>query len=31
MNKVFLIGEIVTEIKFDFMLNSKKKSIVCFI
>ena len=30
MNEVFLIGKIVTEIKFDFMLNSKKKSIVRF-
>lgn len=30
MNEVFLMGEIVAEIKFDFMLNSKKKSIVHF-
>ena len=30
MNEVFLIGKIITEIKFDFILNSKKKSIVRF-
>lgn len=30
MNEVFLIGKIITEIKFDFMLNSKKKSIAQF-
>lgn len=30
MNEVFLIGKIITEIKFDFVLNSKKKSIAQF-
>ena len=30
MNEVFLIGKIITEIKFDFLLNSKKKSIARF-
>ena len=30
MNEVFLIGKIITEIKFDFILNSKKKSIARF-
>ena len=30
MNEVFLMGKIITEIKFDFLLNSKKKSIARF-
>ena len=30
MNEVFLMGKIITEIKFDFVLNSKKKSIAQF-
>ena len=30
MNEVFLIGKIITEIKFDFLLNNKKKSIARF-
>ena len=30
MNKVFLIGKILTEIKFDFMISSQKKSIARF-
>ena len=27
MNKVFIIGKIITEVKFDFILNSKHISI----
>ena len=30
MNEVFLIGEIVSNINFDFMINSKHKSISRF-
>lgn len=30
MNEVFLMGKIITEIKFDFLLNNKKKSIARF-
>ena len=30
MNEVFLIGKVITEIKFDFLLNNKKKSIARF-
>ncbi len=30
MNEVFLMGKIITEIKFDFLLNNKKKSITRF-
>ena len=30
MSEVFLIGKVITEIKFDFLLNNKKKSIARF-
>lgn len=30
MNKVFIIGKIITEVKFDFILNSKHISIARF-
>ena len=30
MNEVFLIGKVITEIKFGFLLNNKKKSIARF-
>ncbi len=30
MNLVFIIGKIVSDIKFDFVLNSKKISIISF-
>ena len=30
MNEIFLIGEIVSEIKFDFIINNKEKSIARF-
>ena len=30
MNQVFLIGKIITEVDFNFILNSKKKSIALF-
>ena len=30
MNEVFLMGKIITEIKFDFLLNNNKKSITRF-
>ena len=30
MNELFLMGKIIAEIKFDFLLNSKKKSIARF-
>ena len=30
MNEVFLMGKIITEIKFDFLLSNKKKSITRF-
>ena len=30
MNKVFIIGKVITEVKFDFILNSKHISIARF-
>ena len=30
MNEVFLMGKIITEIKFDFLLENKRKSIARF-
>ena len=30
MNKVFIIGKIITEVKFDFILNSKHISVARF-
>ena len=29
MNEVFLIGEIISDIKFKFIINSKNKAIAC--
>lgn len=30
MNKVFIIGKVITEVKFDFTLNSKHTSVAGF-
>ena len=30
MNEVFLIGKIISDIKFKFIINSKNKAIACF-
>ena len=30
MNKVFLIGKIISNIEFKFIINSKNKAIACF-
>ena len=30
MNEVFLIGKLISDIKFKFIINSKNKSIACF-
>ena len=30
MNKIYLIGEIITNIDFKFIINSKNKAIACF-
>ena len=30
MNKVFLIGKIISDIEFKFIINSKNKAIACF-
>ena len=30
MNEVFLIGEIISDIEFKFIINSKNKAIACF-
>ena len=30
MNEVFLIGKIISNIKFKFIINSKNKAIACF-
>ena len=30
MNEVFLIGKIISDIEFKFIINSKNKAIVCF-
>ena len=30
MNKVFIIGKVITEVKFDFILNSKHISVARF-
>ena len=30
MNEVFLIGKIISEIEFKFIINSKNKAITCF-
>ena len=30
MNKVFIIGKVITEVKFDFILNSKYISVARF-
>ena len=31
MNKVFLIGKIISNIEFKFIINSKNKAIACFV
>ena len=31
MNEIFLLGEVITDIDFKFIINSKRKSIVEFI
>ena len=30
MNEVFLIGKIISDIEFKFIINSKNKAIACF-
>ena len=30
MNEVFLIGKIISDIEFKFIINSKNKAITCF-
>ena len=30
MNEVFLIGKIISDIEFEFIINSKNKAIACF-
>ena len=30
MNEVFLIGKVISEIEFKFIINSKNKAIACF-
>lgn len=30
MNEVFLIGKIISNIEFKFIINSKNKAIACF-
>ncbi|MFR2450163.1 MAG: single-stranded DNA-binding protein [Clostridia bacterium] len=31
MNEVFLIGKIISDIEFKFIINSKNKAIACFV
>ncbi len=31
MNEVFLIGKIISNIEFKFIINSKNKAIACFV
>ena len=31
MNEVFLIGKIISDIDFKFIINSKNKAIACFV
>ena len=31
MNEVFLLGKIISDIEFKFIINSKNKAIACFV
>lgn len=31
MNEVFLIGKLISDIEFKFIINSKNKAIACFV